>query len=181
MSSVSSPIAAAAAAASSAWLRLRGSAHGRDPGEAAFVLWCHRNAFAPRPQHPSPTNTADVAARTGSAARGLPELHGSLFAGLFSSLVRAADGVGSAAVLGRTPGPGHGPQTGVALLVRGQVRQRGLRVHAPRAFADAVLAPPPVPPPRRPCSPAGTWSTARPTPCPTSSWSSCSIRRCRRS
>jgi hypothetical protein len=144
VSRVSSPTAAAAAAASRTWLWLRGSAHGRDPGEAAFVLWCHRNAFAPRPQDPSRTTTAG-AAGSGAAARGLPELQGSLFAEQFSSFVRAADGVGSAAVLARMPGPGRGPQTGVALLVRGHVRQPGLRVHAPRIFADAVLAPPPDP------------------------------------
>jgi len=138
----SSPIAAAAAAASTAWFRLRRSPHGRDPGEAAFVLWCHRNAFAPRP---APA-VVDAAANGTGAARpaALPELRDTLFTQQFGA-VRIADGHGSAAVLGRSGANGHPAMTGVALLVRGDVRQPGLRVHATRGFAGAVVAPPPDP------------------------------------
>jgi hypothetical protein len=139
MPRASTPITAASAAASTAWLWLRRSAPGRDAGEAAFVLWCHRNAFAPRPQ--LPPGAVPVAGH-GSPLAGLP---GTLFAQQFPSVLRTADAVGSAAVLARSATPGRGPQTGVALLVRGHVRQAGLRVHATRAFPDAVLAPPPDP------------------------------------
>jgi hypothetical protein len=59
--------------------------------------------------------------------------------------VRAADGHASAAVLGRTAANGHPAMTGVALLVRGDVRQPRFRVNATRGFAGAVLAPPPDP------------------------------------
>jgi len=139
MPRASSPITAATAAASTAWLWVRRSAPGRDAGEAAFVLWCHRNAFVPRPLLPP---AAPSAARSGSPLAGLP---GTLFAQQFPTVGRLADGVGSAAVLARAAPPGRGPQTGVALLVRGHVRQAGLRVHATRAFPDAVIAPPPDP------------------------------------
>jgi hypothetical protein len=140
MPRASSPITAATTAASTAWLWVRRSAPGRDPAEAAFTLWCHRNAFAPRP--PVPRVAPSTAAGSRSPLAALPA---TVFAQQFPTVLRAADGVGSAAVLARTATPGRGPQTGVALLVGGHPRQSGLRVQAARAFPDTVPALPPDP------------------------------------
>ena len=106
------------------------------------MLWCHRNAFAPRPE----SAVVDAAANgTGAPRRAtLPELRDTLFTQQFAT-VRAADGHGSAAVLGRSAANGHPAMTGVALLMRGDVRQPGLRVRATRGFTEAVLAAPPDP------------------------------------
>jgi hypothetical protein len=153
----SAPIAAVFATASAAGLWLRRPARGREPGETAFVLWCSRRAFVPRARR-----ALDVAALSDSYRRlaqaergvaeavpatGVPELAGSLFAQQFGWIVRAAEGPGTAAVLGRAPAPGggRGSLTGVALLARGRSRQPGLRVHAARAFPDVVSLPPPDP------------------------------------
>jgi hypothetical protein len=138
------PIAAVLTAASAAWLWLRRSARGRDPGETAFVLWCGRHAFAPRPQQPlDPAGLPEpyrrlVQREVGDPrcvpAASLPEIEGSLFGQQFGWIVRAADGHGAAAFLARAPAPGRRSLTAAALVVSGSPRQPGLRVRASRTF-----------------------------------------------
>ncbi len=140
------PIAAVLTAASAAWLWLRRSARGRDPGETAFALWCGRHAFAPRAQRtldpaliPEPYRR--LADREGGPPRCVPrtsllEIEGSLFAQQFGWIVRAADGPAAAAFLGRAPAPGRRSLTAAALVVPGSPRLPGLRVRATRSFEE---------------------------------------------
>src|SRR4051812_30363587 len=138
------PIAAVLTAASAAWLWLRRSARGRDPGETAFVLWCGRHAFAPRPQQsldpaglPEPYRRLvqrEVGDPRCVPAASLPEIEGSLFGQQFGWIVRAADGHGAAAFLARAPAPGRRSLTAAALVVSGSPRVPGLRVRASRTF-----------------------------------------------
>jgi hypothetical protein len=139
------PLAAVVAAASAAWLWLRRSARGRDPGETAFVLWCGRHTFAPRAQRALdltllPPPYRRLADRGGGPARYVPaesleEIDGSLFAQQFGWIVRAADGPSAAAFLGRAPAGRH-VLIGAALVVTGAPRLPGLRVRAPRIFDE---------------------------------------------
>ncbi len=147
----SAPIAAVLTAASAAWLWLRRSARGRDPGETAFVLWCGRHAFAPRPQQTLdlsfvPEPYRGLAQRESGPPRSVPiasraEIRDSLFAQQFGWIVRAADGSGACAFLGRGPAPRRGTLTGAALVVEGTPRLSGLRVRAAGPFEELWFAP----------------------------------------
>ena len=140
------PIAAVVTAASAAWLWLRRSARGRDPGETAFVLWCGRHSFGPRAQRSldpalMPEAYRRLAEREGGPPRYVPaeslaEIDGSLFTQQFGWIVRAADGPGAAAFLGRSPASGRRALTAAALVVTGSPRQPGLRVRATRLFEE---------------------------------------------
>jgi hypothetical protein len=146
------PIAAVVTAASAAWLWLRRSARGRDPGETAFVLWCGRHAFAPRAQRAldpalMPERYRRLAQRDGGTPRCVPaesrgEIDGSLFAQQFGWIVRAADGAGGAAFLGRAPVPGRRGLTAAALVVAGSPRLPHLSVRASRRFEEPWFAAP---------------------------------------
>jgi hypothetical protein len=146
------PIAAGITAGSAAWLWLRRSARGRDPGETAFVLWCGRHAFAPRAQRSldpalMPERYRRLAQRDGATPRCVPaesleEIDGSLFAQQFGWIVRAADGPGAAAFLGRAPAPGRRVLTAAALVVAGSPRLPALRVRAARRFEAPWFAAP---------------------------------------
>ena len=145
------PIAAVITAASAAWLWLRRSARGRDPDETAFVLWCGRHALAARAQEtldpalvPEPYRR--LAQRSSGPPRCVPraslsEIEGSLFAQQFGWIVRAADGQGAAAFLGRAPASGRRSLTGAALVVSGSPLLPGLRVRATRPFEEPWFRP----------------------------------------
>ena len=145
------PIAAVLAAASAAWLWLRRSARGRDPGETTFVLWCSRHGFAPRAQRSLdltlvPEPYQGLAQREGGPPRyvpiaSVPEIAGSLFAQQFGWIVRAADGPGVSAFLGRAPAAGRRALTAAALVVEGTPLLPGLRVRASRPFEELWFAP----------------------------------------
>ncbi len=140
------PIAAVLTATPAAWLWLRRSARGRDPGETAFVLWCGRHAFAPRAQRTldpamMPEPYRRLAQRESGPPRCVPrsalrEIEGSLFAQQFGWIVRAADGPNAAAFLGRVPAPGRRVLTAAALVVPGSPRLPDLRVRATRPFEE---------------------------------------------
>ena len=112
----------------------------------------------------------------------LPEIAGSLFAQQFGWIVRAADGPGVSALLGRAPAPAAVARlTAAALVVDGTPPPPGLRVRAARPFEELWFAPL--------ADPSGDAGAAR-RPlrrrrsrdrCRRSSWSSCSTRSCRRS
>ena len=150
----SAPIAAVLTAASAAWLWLRRSARGRDPGETAFVLWCGRHAFAPRAQRTldpamMPEAYRRLAQRESGPPRCVPraslsEIEGTLFAQQFGWIVRAADGPGGSAFLGRAPAPGRRSLTAAALVVSGSPRLPALRVRATRPFEEPLFGQTPV-------------------------------------
>lgn len=66
----------------------------------------------------------------------LAEIEGSLFAQQFGWIVRAADGQGAVAFLGRAPALGRRALTGAALVMSGSPRLPGLRVRAARPFDE---------------------------------------------
>jgi hypothetical protein len=169
------PIAGVLTAASAAWLWLRRSGRGRDPGERAFVRWCGRHTFAPRAQRS--LDLALVRAhdrRPAERERGpacyvpaesLAEIDGSLFWKQFGWIVRAADGPGAAAFLGRAPAAGRQSLTGAALVVAGAPRLPDLRVRATRAFEEPCAGAPADPVSTPPLL-AGRYVTDGPAPLP---------------